>query len=106
LIFVLYPEGARLPGRNASMGELASVMQRAAVDRPVLDETGLAGRFDFDLEWAPDETQFGGELKAPDQPVLPDLFAALQGQLGLRLEAARGPVSVLVIDRVLRPSDN
>ncbi|MDE3195888.1 MAG: TIGR03435 family protein, partial [Acidobacteriota bacterium] len=49
LIFVLYPHKATLPGRDATMGELASVLQRAALDRPVLDHTGLTGRFDFDL---------------------------------------------------------
>jgi Protein of unknown function (DUF3738) len=42
------------------MGELASVMQRALLDRPVLDRTGLTGRYDFDLEFMPDESQFGG----------------------------------------------
>ncbi len=107
LIFVLSPQGAVLPARNATMGELAAVMQRAAVDRPVLDETGQQGRFDFDLEWTPDETQFGGNgPKAPDEPTRPDLFAALQVQLGLKLEAAKGPVPVLVVDQVRRPSEN
>src|SRR5206468_583620 len=61
LIFVLSPQGATLPGRDATMAELASVLQRAALDRPVIDKTGLSGRYDFDLEWAPDETQFGGQ---------------------------------------------
>jgi uncharacterized protein (TIGR03435 family) len=107
LIFVLYPQMARLPGRNASMAELASVLQRAALDRPVLDKTGLSGRYDFDLEWMPDETQFGGQgpQGTADTPK-PDLFAAVQQQLGLRLEAGRGPVDVLVIDQVVRPSAN
>jgi uncharacterized protein (TIGR03435 family) len=107
LIFVLSPEGALLPGRNATMGELASVMQRAAVDRPVLDKTGVSGRFDFDLQWAVDETQFGGNGPKPlAEPAWPDLYAALQQQLGLKLEAGKGPVNVLVIDGVERPSEN
>jgi uncharacterized protein (TIGR03435 family) len=107
LIFVVSPELVRLPGRYASMAELASVMQRAALDHPVVDQTGLAGRYDFDLEWAPDETQFGGMLgKGTDDSTKPGLFAAMQQQLGLKLEATKGPVDVLVIDHAERPSEN
>jgi uncharacterized protein (TIGR03435 family) len=107
LIFVLSPQGVSLPGRNATMAELASVMQRAALDRPVVDKTGLSGRFDFNLEFTPDETQFGGGApKESADSTKPGLFAAMQQQLGLRLEATKGPVEVLVIDRVERPSEN
>jgi uncharacterized protein (TIGR03435 family) len=107
LIFVLSPQGASLPGRNATMAELASVMQRAALDRPVADKTGLSGRFDFNLEWMPDETQFGGQGPWDNHDTIrPDLFAAIQQQLGLKLEAGKGPVEVLVIDHVERPSEN
>ena len=107
LIFVLSPQGVSLPGRYATMAELASVMQRAALDRPVVDKTGLTGRYDFNLEWVPDETQFGGQgPRENPESTRPDLFAALQQQLGLRLEATRGPVEVLVIDQVSRPSEN
>jgi uncharacterized protein (TIGR03435 family) len=106
LVFILSPGGARLPARNATMGELAWVMQRAAVDRPVVDKTGLSGRYDFDLEWAPDESQFGGVVRGDPEFPKPDLFTAMQQQLGLRLEAARGPVEALVIDQVERPSAN
>lgn len=107
LIFVVTPPAVRLPGRYATMGELAWVFQRAALDRPVVDKTGLAGRYDFDLEFTPDESQFGGMLgRPPGDAPLPGLFAALQQQLGLRLEATRGPVDVLVVDRAERPSEN
>jgi uncharacterized protein (TIGR03435 family) len=106
LVFRLSAAGARLPGRNATMAELAAVMQRSALDRPVVDKTGLSGRYDFDLEWTPDETQFGGLVRgAPESPKL-DLFAAMQQQLGLKLEATRGPIEALVIDRVERPTAN
>ncbi len=89
------------------MAELASAFQRAALDRPVVDKTGLAGRFDFDLEWTPDESQFSGAgLKGTPESTQPDLFTAIQQQLGLRLEATRGPIEVLVIDHVERPSEN
>src|SRR5947208_6375248 len=101
LVFVLSPQGASLPGRHATLAELASVLQRAALDRPVVDRTGLSARFDFDLEWMPDETQFGGQGPwANQEAAKPVLFAALQQQLGLKLEATKGPVEVLVIDHV------
>ena len=92
---------------RSTVAELAAVMQRSALDRPVLDRSGLTGRYDFDLEFTPDETQFGGAgLKGTPESTKPDLFTALQQQLGLRLEATRGPVDTLVIDRIERPSGN
>jgi uncharacterized protein (TIGR03435 family) len=107
LVFMLAPDRARLPARNATMGELAWVMQRAAVDRPVVDKTGFTGRYDFDLEWTPDETQFGGTVPTGNpEPPKPDLFTAMQQQLGLRLEATRGPIEALVIDKAVRPTAN
>jgi uncharacterized protein (TIGR03435 family) len=107
LIFVVSPQLVRLPGRNATMAELASVMQRAALDNPVFDRTGLSARYDFDLEFTPDETVFGGMLgKGTDDSARPGLLAAIQQQLGLRLVATRGPVDALVIDHIERPSAN
>ena|SRR5688572_20189612 len=97
-----------LPARNATMAQFTSMLQRSVVDRPVVDKTGLSERYDFDLEWTADDSQFGGALPPvnPDIPRKPDLFAALQQQLGLRLESAKGPVEVLVIDSIEKPSDN
>jgi uncharacterized protein (TIGR03435 family) len=107
LAFTVSPGFLHLPARYASMNEFASLLQRSALERPVVDQTGLPGRYDFDLEFAIDETLFGGALgKGPDDPVKPSLFAALQEQLGLKLEATRGPVSALVIDRAEHPSEN
>jgi uncharacterized protein (TIGR03435 family) len=109
LAFVVSPQLVRLPARGATMGELASVMQRAALDRPVIDQTGLSGRYDFDLEFTPDESQFGGMLGHPPSGsdiAHPGLFAAMRDQLGLRLEPAKGPVDLLVVDRSEHPSDN
>jgi uncharacterized protein (TIGR03435 family) len=104
---VVYPQRIVLPGRNATTGDLASLLQRAILDRPVVDKTGLSGRYDFDLEWAPDETQFGGDVPkaSADAPSSP-LFSAIQQQLGLRLIPTRGPVNALVIDQAERPSAN
>lgn len=107
LVFVLSPQGATLPGRYATMTELASVLQRAALDRPVVDKTQLTGRYDFDLQWTPDETQFGGNGPWENHPPeYPDLFSALQQQLGLKLEAAKGPIPILIIDHAAHPSAN
>jgi uncharacterized protein (TIGR03435 family) len=73
----------------------------------VVDKTGLSGRYDFDLEWAPDETQFGGDVApASAESQAAPLFSAIQQQLGLRLEATRGPVEALVVDKAERPSAN
>jgi uncharacterized protein (TIGR03435 family) len=107
LIFVVSPVVIRLPGRSVTTHDLASVLQRAALDYPVVDKTGLSGRYDFDLQFTPDESLFGGAVgKGTDESDKPTLFAALTQELGLRLEAARGPVEVLVIDRAVRPSEN
>jgi uncharacterized protein (TIGR03435 family) len=106
LIFYLSPRSIMLPGRDASMAELASAFQRSALDRPVVDKTGLTGRFNFDLEWTPDESQFDGALRGTAESTQPGLFEAIQQQLGLRLEATRGPIDAFVIDRVERPSEN
>jgi uncharacterized protein (TIGR03435 family) len=108
LAFKVFPgDFIQLPARNATMAEFASMLQRAILDRPVVDETGLADRYDFDLEWTPDGSQFEGKMPEikPDNSGKPDLFAAMQ-QLGLRLESGKGPVPVIVIDHVERPSEN
>jgi uncharacterized protein (TIGR03435 family) len=104
---VVYPQRLVLPARNATIRDLASLLQRAILDRPVVDKTGLSGRYDFDLEWAPDETQFGGDVpKASDDAPSAPLFSAIQEQLGLKLVATRGPVDALIIDKAERPSAN
>ena len=100
-----------LPVRNATMADFASVMQRAVLDRPVVDQTGLEGRYDFALNWTPDETQFaslgGVPPSAGDKPdAPPDLFTAIQQQAGLKLESTKALVDVMVVDRVAKPSAN
>jgi uncharacterized protein (TIGR03435 family) len=99
-----------LPARNATMADFAGVMQAAVLDRPVVDQTGLPGRYDFTLTWTPDEFQFGGlGMKPPatsEGATAPDLFTAMQQQLGLKLESTKAPAEILVIDRVEKPSEN
>jgi uncharacterized protein (TIGR03435 family) len=93
-----------LPARNATMDELAQNLQTTVMDRPVVNQTKLEGRFDFTLDWLPDETQFGG-AKVPDNGK-PNIYEAFREQLGLRLEAMRAPATVMVIDSVEKPSEN
>ena len=100
-----------LPASNATIADLAGVMQTAVLDRPVVDKTGLAGRYDFTLTWTPDETQFAGlgvrvPPPSPDANGPPGLFTAFQEQLGLKLDSTKAPAEVLVIDRVEKPSEN
>lgn len=83
--------------------------------RPVVDRTGLDAHYDFKLEWAPDPSQpvlrsrdsgtFVSSAPSADSSG-PSIFTALQEQLGLKLEAEKGPVEIIVIDRADRPTDN
>jgi uncharacterized protein (TIGR03435 family) len=92
-------------GEAASMTQLAYKLSRL-LQRPVVDSTSLEGNYDFKLEWTPDL----GPSEPDGQPVAlppgPSLSSALQQQLGLRLEATKGPVDLLVIDHADRPSEN
>jgi uncharacterized protein (TIGR03435 family) len=100
-----------LPANNANMSDFAGLLQSAVLDRPVVDQTGLNGRFDFELKWTPDESQFtsiGVHVPPPsdDPNAPPDLFTAMQEQLGLRLESTKALVEVFVIDHADHPSPN
>ncbi len=81
--------------------ELAKVLGRV-----VLNRTGLAGRYDLTLRWTADDAQSPLVNGEPDPNLPPSIFTAIQDQLGLKLESTKGPVSVLVLDRVERPTDN
>jgi len=94
---------------NSNMSDFTGMLQSVVLDRPVVDQTELQGRFDFTFKWAPDDSQFGGrggnvKNEAADAP--PDIFTAIQEQLGLQLKSAKIPVDVLVIDHVEKPSEN
>jgi uncharacterized protein (TIGR03435 family) len=86
----------RLVARRVTTGMFASQLAGRVLGRPVLDRTGIAGEFDIDLQWTPDENPDGG----------PSIFTALQEQLGLKLEAQKGSIDVLVIDHIEKPSAN
>jgi uncharacterized protein (TIGR03435 family) len=106
--FSVGPRDLRL--RNATMAEFASILQASILERPAVDQTALGlARYDFILRWTPDAapSQPGRtEPRVDDAEAPPDLFAAFQQQLGLKLESTKAPVEVLVIDHVERPSAN
>jgi uncharacterized protein (TIGR03435 family) len=107
LVGVVYPGKIEVPAKSVTMDDFVAMLQRATLDRPTVNRTGLTGKYDFDLTWAPDETQYGGAIApAPDDAPSPPLFTAVQEQLGLRLEATRGMVSAMVVDGAARPSAN
>ena len=90
-----------LNGRKASMEQFARLLGLPSVaDRPVLDLTGLTGKFTFQVKFAPVDNHAFGNTSSPS------LFTALQEQLGLRLEATEAPLEVLVIDHAVKPEAN
>jgi uncharacterized protein (TIGR03435 family) len=116
----------RLTANRSTVSGFADVLSRQ-MDRPVVDTTGIKGNYDITLEWTPDERQRmnfmpggGGpppgaeehaapRANAPDSPTSagPTIFVAVQEQLGLKMEAKKNPVEILVIDHVEKvPTEN
>lgn len=89
-----------LVGGRVTTAVLATMLSRQ-LEHDVTDETGLPGKYDFQLDWTPDAGPCPGATA--DQP---SIFTAVQQQLGLRLESAKGPVEILVIDHIQAPSEN
>ena len=90
-------------GGDDSIELLAEYLSRTLA-RNVVDTTGITGRFDISLKWTPQDSLATTTDPAPDAP--PDIFTAIQEQLGLKLVPSKGPVPVLVIDHVEMPSEN
>ena len=97
------------------MADFASWMQSGVMDKPVVDQTGLKDRYDFQLKWTPDDSQFaqfrgtGVNVTPPtsnDPNAPPSLYTAVQEQLGLKIEATKAEDDVIVIDHVEQPSAN
>ena len=96
---------------NSTISDFVHMLQVLVLDRPVVDQSGLTGRYDFTLTWTPDDSQYFRTGMKPVQPSTtadtpPDLFTAINQQMGMRLRSARVPVDVLVIDHVEKPSAN
>ena len=94
--------------RNASMADFVKGMQETFMDRPVVDQTGLKERYDFDLKWTPDESPSGVQSSSsgsdPNAP--PGLFTAIQEQLGLKLVSTKAQIQAMVIDHIEKPAAN
>ncbi len=113
------PDGSKGEGIRGSVPVGKLTAQRADTDmlaaffkgltgREIINQTGLRGRYDFRMEWSSESTPSqvpGVADPVPDDP-RPSIFTAVQQQLGLRLDASRGPVQILVIDQVEKPSEN
>jgi uncharacterized protein (TIGR03435 family) len=105
----------RLSGQKVAIPQLLDSLSRFT-GRVVLDKTNLTGKYDINLEYTPEQGQFQGPpggatppglpTPPPTDPNGPSLFTALQEQLGLKLESQKGPVEMLIIDHVERPSEN
>jgi uncharacterized protein (TIGR03435 family) len=105
---MLESSGARMQGGNVPMRELARTLSMV-LGRSVIDKTGYGAPFDITLDFLPDQVTSAVPPPPPGAPVDPNnpsILVALQEQLGLKLDSARGPVDVLVIDHVERPEGN
>ena len=121
--------GLMLNMRNGTMNDFTGFLQTIVLDRPVVDRTELTDKFDMVVRFTPDESQFHGHPPKPPAAAssgstptatttssttatpdtaetFPDLFQALQQQLGLKLEAQKTAVDVIAIDHVEKPSAN
>jgi uncharacterized protein (TIGR03435 family) len=97
----------RIVGGNVEIASFVSALSNV-LGTPIADKTGLTGTFDLILTFAADQSV---AIAPPPQPgaagsTAPTIFTAIQDQLGLKLDASRGPVEVLVIDSVERPTEN
>jgi uncharacterized protein (TIGR03435 family) len=102
--------GTALTFRNSPMSQVTAILQNF-LDKPVVDQSGLSERYDFTVTFTLDPAQ-AVRLGAPPTPsadnpdAAPDVFAAFQQQLGLKLESTKAPTDVMVIDNVQKPSEN
>jgi len=105
------PTGAMLFANNAPIPAFTSFLQSMMLDRPVVDQTGLTGRYDVTVTFTPDDSLFNGRPIGLPKPAdgiepAPNFFEAIQQQLGLKLTAEKTQVDVLSIDHVEKPSAN
>lgn len=106
----------QLIGQGFSIASLAGLLSQQ-LGRTVMDQTGLKGNYDFTLQWTSDQrpvampagpvgVSSGADGVPPSDSSGPSIFTALQEQLGLKLESTKGPVDIIVIDHIERPSEN
>ncbi len=107
--FMMKPDHLLMAGsRNTTIDVLAASLSTLGhLGRPVIDQTGLSGRFDFALEWAPESNAAAPPNAGPPPDVQgPGFLQALREQLGFKLVSTKAPMQVLVIDHVERPTEN
>jgi uncharacterized protein (TIGR03435 family) len=92
-------------GVNASIGDFIGELQRIVMDRPIVDETGLTGVYNIQIAFTREDPNALGMTQLPDTAA-PNLFDALQQQLGLKLEGTKAPVDVIVVDQAEPPGEN
>jgi uncharacterized protein (TIGR03435 family) len=102
----------KLTATDAQLSMLVTMLSRT-IGRTIADKTGLTGNYDFTLEWTPDEgaaappkSSDGSAAPAAGEDTGASIFTALQEQLGLKLESTKGPIDVIVIDHIEKPSEN
>jgi uncharacterized protein (TIGR03435 family) len=99
-------------GRDTTLEMMANSLAVGRLGRPVIDETGLTGKYDFTLNWSPEPGTFrrGPDAASQEAPASdsqgPTFLEAVKEQLGLKLKPGKAPLAVLVIDHVERPSEN
>ncbi len=120
-MMIMMPGKAKMAGNGMTMQQLVDQLSRMLA-KPVVDHTELTGKYDFVLYFAPEQTQIGGRgpgiigpdggshesrIAADDAEPAPTILAAVQDQLGLKLDSQKASVDLLVIDRVERvPTEN
>jgi uncharacterized protein (TIGR03435 family) len=115
IVISMAPSRVTMMGGKVAVAELARILAMA-MGRPVLEQTGITKYIDVQLEFTPDDATMGlpggggpgdpGMPRNPTDPSRPGIVAAVQEQLGLKLTTTKGPVEVLVIDHVERPTAN
>jgi uncharacterized protein (TIGR03435 family) len=92
---------------HAGIADFVKTLKEVVMGRPVIDVTGIEGRYDFTLKFAPDRNEVSGGAPAATPPdATPGLFTAMEEQLGLKLEPTRAAADVLVVENVAQPSAN
>ena len=91
--------GMHMEATRGTMEQLARQLS-ATAGRPVINKTGLTGYYAYQLDWTP------GNRPADPESDTPSLFTAIQEQLGLKLETAKGPMEMLIVDRAEKPTEN
>jgi len=93
--------------QGLSLDDLATLLSGPATGRVVTNKTTLSDKYDFTLTWTPDQPVSPGNVDRGSADIPgPSIFTAVQEQLGLKLQPAKGPVPVLVVDHIDKPSDN